>query len=299
MYSITKVLCSLQKREMWCKYRFSSCKKAVKPKLRQGHCDQGCSWLQGTFSSGTPPSNPHPISIPQSHHPWLPSGGVVTPPAWDLGSWDNGARSTKHNAVTKVSSLAGLFKPMGSTATWAGHGWLVSSWQQTVFGTQCIHGQCRAFVQSHADFPQVGFWLLRAGNGVEKSTQAERAPLAGDFSHLITWFSFPAVRKKMELHHAPCSLGKGPIVSNKATGDRHNACAPCSTSDIWSAKQVWVPLLGGSSIGNKGDQASPVSLPAPYKRKSSFRHTSPFFTLSKHLLRLGDWFGEQWFPTWN
>lgn len=32
---------------------------------------------------------------------------------------------------------------MGSRATWAGHGWLVSSWQQTVFATWCIHGQCQ------------------------------------------------------------------------------------------------------------------------------------------------------------
>lgn len=55
-------------------------------------------------------SNPPPIPIPQSHHPLSPSDGVVPPPARDLGSWDNGARSTKHNAVTKVSSLAGLFK---------------------------------------------------------------------------------------------------------------------------------------------------------------------------------------------
>lgn len=208
---------------------------------------------------------------PSSHFyppdPWLPSGGVVTPPDRDLGSWDNRARSTRHKTVTKVSSLAGLFKLMGSMATWAGHGWLVSSWQQTVFGTQCIHGQRRAFVQSHADFPQVGFWLLQTGISVEKSTQAERPPLAGDFSHLITWFSFPAVRKKMELHHAPCNLGKGPIVSNRATGDRHNTCAPCFTSDIWSSKQVWVLLLRGSSIGNKGHQASPVSLPASHKKK--------------------------------
>lgn len=268
MHVIIVMSCNLRRRKCGANTGFKNSKGWEAKTRRGGRCDQGCSWLQHAFSSRHPPF-PYPqlIPNPQSHHPWSPSGGVVTPPTRDLRPWDNGAGSVKHSAVTEASSPAGLFKPMGSRATWAGHGWLVSSWQQTVFGTRCIHGQCHAFVQSCTVFPQAGFWLLRPGNCVGKSTQAERAPLAGDFSHLITWFSFPAVRKKMELHHAPCSLGKGPIVSNRAAGDRHNTCAPCFTSDIRSSKQVWVLLLGGSSIGNKGNQASPVSLPPPHEKE--------------------------------
>lgn len=43
------------------------------------------------------------ISNPRSHHPWSSSGGVVTPPTWDLQLWDNGAGSIEHSAVTKAS----------------------------------------------------------------------------------------------------------------------------------------------------------------------------------------------------
>lgn len=37
-----------------------------------------------------------------------------------------------------------------------------------------------------------------------KPTEKKGLPsLASDFSHLITWFPFPTVMEKMELHHAP------------------------------------------------------------------------------------------------
>lgn len=95
MHSITKMLCSLQKQETWCKYRFSSCKKTMKPKLRQGHCDQGCSWLQGTFSSGTPPQTLIPFLSPSPTTPGrlLVGWWRLLPGTWGPGTMGPGARS--------------------------------------------------------------------------------------------------------------------------------------------------------------------------------------------------------------
>lgn len=267
MHAITKTLCSLQKKEMWYKCRFSSCKKAVEPKLRQGHCDQGCSWLQGRFSSGPPPqtSIPFPSPCPITLGRLLVGWWRLLLGTWSPGQWGPGAQSiTLWPKSPHWQAFSSRWEVGPLELDMAG---LSVPDNKLCLVRRAFMGSVMLLSRAMLTFPQVSFWLLQTGNGVEKSTQAERAPLAGDFSHLITWFSFPAVRKKMELHHAPCSLGKGPIVSNRAAGDRHNTCAPCFMSDIRSSKQVWVLLLGGSSIGNKGDQASPVSLPAPPKKK--------------------------------
>jgi len=119
MHAVTVMSCSLQKREMLCKYGFLKTQKTRKPKLGEDivvtKVVPGC---RAIFPQD-PLSHPHsqPFFSPWSHHPWLPSGGVVTPPVRDLRPRDNGAGSVKHSAVTKASSLARLFKPMGSRAT--------------------------------------------------------------------------------------------------------------------------------------------------------------------------------------
>lgn len=102
-----------------------------------------------------------------------------------------------------------------------------------------------------------------------KLTEQKGLPsLASDFSHLITCFPFPVVMEKMELHHTPCSPGEALNVSNRATGDRHNRRAPCLTLDISRCKQVWAFPLWGSSITDKGEQASIVSLLTPHRKKN-------------------------------
>lgn len=163
--------------------------------------------------------------------------------------------------------LPELFKLMGSSDTWAGHGWLAGSWQRAVCTPRCVR-QCGAFVwppPSSQARPGGHSWAAALG----KLTEQKGLPSpASDFSHLITCFPFPAVMEKIELHHAPCSSGKALHVSNRATGDRHNRHAPCCTSDISPSEQVWAFLLRGSSIANKREQVSVVSLWTPHRKKN-------------------------------
>lgn len=94
---------------------------------------------------------------------------------------------------------------MGSRATWAGHGWLVSSWQQTVFATWCIHGQCPLLSKAGQVFPSPEFCLLWLGNCIGECSQAEKAPLSVlwflTFNYLISPFLQSERKWNYIMHH--------------------------------------------------------------------------------------------------
>lgn len=109
---------------------------------------------------------------------------VDTPPALPLECKDN--EICKQKAYLSDGGLlaARSFQLMGSQATWVGHGWFVSSWQQTVFATWCIHGQCQLLSKAVQVFLQLNSvfcdWATVLGNVAKQ----KGPPLCSVISHI-------------------------------------------------------------------------------------------------------------------